>query len=160
MPVTLLQAKPNSVSLRRTHERDGYEAVQLDLPGAGKKEFKGELAPDKKEVTVEQFSPGDIVQVAGVSKGKGFQGVVKRHKFKGGPASHGHTDWERRPGSIGQRFPQHTLRGKRMAGRMGSDRVTVKKVQVVAVDPELHLLAVKGPVPGRRGTFIEVYSKE
>lgn len=167
--VTLVQAEPNIISLRRNQQKDGHTAVQLALPkkrkGDGKqsaiafrREFKGELANDITEVTVEQFSPGDVVQVSGISKGKGFQGVVKRHKFSGGPASHGHTDWERRPGSIGQRFPQHTLPGKRMAGRMGGERVTVKTVHVVQVDPALHLLVLKGPVPGRRGTVIEVCS--
>lgn len=165
IPVTLIQAQPNQVTLQRVAERDGYQAVQLSLPKkAGEKqfarrhEFKGQLETDAKEVTVEQFKPGDMIQVSGISKGKGFQGVVKRHHFKGGPASHGHTDWERRPGSIGQRFPQHTIKGKRMPGRMGADRVTVKNLVVVSVDAPMHLLAIKGAVPGPSGSIVEIRS--
>lgn len=158
VPVTLVVAKPNPVTLRRSKEKDGYAAVQVELPGRAKREFKGEVAEDVKEVSVGQFTEGDIVSVAGVSKGKGFQGVVKRHGFKGGPASHGHTDWERRPGSIGQRFPQHTIKGKKMAGRMGADRVTVKNLEIIRIDAENNLLAIKGAVPGRRGSVLEIRS--
>jgi large subunit ribosomal protein L3 len=162
VPVTLIQAEPNTVTLKRVAERDGYQAVQVALLGkkrpAAVREFKGELAEEVKELTVEQFSPGDLVEIVGVSKGKGFQGVVKRHGFAGGPASHGHTDWERKGGSIGSRFPQHTIKGKKMAGRMGADRVTIKKVKVMNVDSDLKVLAVKGPVPGRRGTIVEIFS--
>lgn len=157
VPVTLIQAQPNQVTLQRVAERDGYQAVQLRLAKKAH-EFKGQLETDAKEVTVEQFKPGDMVQVSGISKGKGFQGVVKRHHFKGGPASHGHTDWERRPGSIGQRFPQHTIKGKRMPGRMGADRVTVKNLVVVSVDAPMHLLAIKGAVPGPSGSIVEIRS--
>lgn len=171
VPVTLIQAEPNHVTLRRTPEKDTYTAIQLGLPKKTREsdaaprysarcEFKGEFPADATTLTVEQFVPGDSVEVSGISKGKGFQGVVKRHHFKGGPASHGHTDWERRPGSIGQRFPQHTLRGKRMAGRMGADRVTVKNLAVVSVDPAMHLLAVKGAIPGRPGAIVEIRSIE
>lgn len=161
VPVTVVEAKPNQITLRRQANRDGYTGYQLTLPKKGEKhvarrEFEGEIEEGKSEVTVEQFTPGDVVTVIGTSKGKGFQGVVKRHKFKGGPASHGHTDWERRGGSIGQRFPQHTLKGKRMAGRMGADRVTVKNLEVVSVDVERHILAIKGAVPGYRGSVLEI----
>lgn len=163
VPVTLVVAMPNKVSLRRDDSRDGYTAVQLGLPKTDKKdefaahrEFHGELDAAVTEVTVEQFTPGDVVTVIAVSKGKGFQGVVKRHHFKGGPASHGHTDWERKAGSIGSRFPQHTRKGKRMAGHMGGEQVTVKNLTIVAVDPAQNLLAIKGAVPGRRGTVIEI----
>src|SRR5581483_8379120 len=120
VPVTVIQAEPNQITLRRTTEKDGYAATQVTLPKANKenkhiarREFIGEAPADQTNLTVEQFAPGDVVTICGISKGKGFQGVVKRHGFKGGPASHGHTDWERRPGSIGQRFPQHTIKGKR-----------------------------------------------
>jgi len=164
--VTLIQAETNKIELVRDEKKDGHAAIQLALPkknpkngAAVRKEFRGSFAEDVKELTVEQFSPGDVVQIAGVSKGKGFQGVVKRHKFAGGPASHGHRHWERKGGSIGQRFPQHTLRGKKMAGRMGTDRVTIKNVVVVSVDAKDSLLALKGPVPGRRGTVIEIYGE-
>ncbi|MBI3251279.1 MAG: 50S ribosomal protein L3 [Candidatus Andersenbacteria bacterium] len=173
IPVTLIHAYQNIVSLRRDTIKDGYSAVQLALPKrlvepdekkgtrkeagfAAKMEFKGEIASEISAVSVDQFVPGDVVEVIGMSKGKGFQGVVKRHKFKGGPASHGHTDWERKAGSIGSRFPQHTRKGKRMAGRMGHDRVTVKNLQVVVVDAAKNLLAIKGAVPGHKGAIVAV----
>ncbi|MGH7928489.1 MAG: 50S ribosomal protein L3, partial [Candidatus Binatia bacterium] len=174
IPVTLISAERNSITLRRTEAKDGYVAAQLalprrrsndtkDLPQRGKpkqmkrhfalrQEFHGTLRDDVQEVGVDQFIVGDIVQVSGLSKGKGFAGVVKRHHFKGGPASHGHRHVLRRPGSIGSRFPQHVRKGKRMAGRMGHDRVTVKNLQIVSIDTEHHVLAVKGAVPGARGS--------
>lgn len=163
VPVTLIQAEPNEITLRRNPAKDGSAAIQLTLKHpkrtdrtVASREFLLEVTEDTKTVGVEQFSPGDVIEVSGISKGKGFQGVIKRHHFKGGPASHGHTDWERRPGSIGQRFPQHTFKGKRMAGRMGFDRVTVKNLTVVAVDAALNVVAIKGAVPGRRGTVLEI----
>jgi large subunit ribosomal protein L3 len=165
VPVTLIAARPNAVTLRRNKDKDGYAAVQLALPrGEGefvaKREFKTEVEGEKQEVTVEQFAPGDVVQVTGISKGKGFQGVVKLHGMKGGPASHGHTDWARKAGSIGSRFGQHTMKGKRMAGRMGGDQVTVKNLEVVRVDGQHHLLALKGAVPGVRGSVVAIQSVE
>ena len=182
VPVTLIFADPNIVTIRRTKDKDGYAAVQLALPKnkgkqgeekptkltpavtkalyAARREFRGELAEDITQVGVDQFTVGDVVHVAAKSKGKGFQGVVKRHHFKGGPASHGHTDQERRPGSIGQRFPQHVMKGRRMAGRMGYDRVTTKNLTVVVVDPAKNILAIKGAVPGTRGSIVEVFSVE
>lgn len=166
IPVTLVQAEPNLVVGRRTEKKDGHDAVQLMLPRQKKgrehtgptREFALEVAPEEKQVTVEQFVPGDMVTVAGVSKGKGYQGVVKRHHFKGGPASHGHRHVLRSAGSIGSRFPQHTRKGRRMAGRMGGDRVTVKNLVVVAVDPERRVLAIKGAVPGTRDSLVEIRS--
>lgn len=165
VPVTLIWARPNTITLRRREEKDKYMAVQLALPHknpkkdfTARREFKTEIKEDVQELTVEQFTAGDVVQVTGTSKGKGFQGVVKRHKMKGGPASHGHTDWERKAGSIGSRFGQHTMKGKRMAGRMGAERVTVKNLQVVQVDKTNNLLALKGAVPGVRGSLIEIRS--
>jgi large subunit ribosomal protein L3 len=180
IPITIIQAHPNAVTLRRLPDRDGYAAVQLALPKkkregqeepseqqntepteyVAQREFLGLLDEGVAELTVAQFTPGEAVEVSGISKGKGFQGVVKRHHFKGGPASHGHTDWERRGGSIGQRFPQHTLKGKRMAGRMGAQRITVKNLHVVLVDPALHLLTVKGAVPGPAGSVVEIRGRE
>lgn len=114
-----------------------------------------------KEITVDQvFSAGDAVRVTGVSKGKGFQGVVKRHGFAGGPKTHGQSDRERAPGSIGQTTtPGRVYRGKRMAGRMGHDAVTVKGLRVVSVDAENSLLVVKGLVPGPAHALV-VISKE
>lgn len=167
VPVTLIWARPNVITLRRNLEKDKYSAVQLALPHknpkkdfTARREFRGEVAEDIKEMTVEQFTAGDVVQVSGISKGKGFQGVVKRHKMKGGPGSHGHTDWARKAGSIGSRFGQHTMKGKRMAGRMGGGRTTVKNLQVVQVDVAHQLLAVKGAVPGVRGSLIEIRSHD
>lgn len=168
IPVTLIAAEPNTVTLRRTVEKSGYAAIQLALPSrqksgqssAAKREFKTELPAETTQLSVEQFEPGDVITVVGVSKGKGFQGVVKRHGFKGGPASHGHRLNARRPGSIGSRFPQHVTKGKRMAGRMGGDRVTVKNLSIVAVDAAQNLLAIKGALPGKRGSLIEIRSVE
>ena len=174
IPVTLIQATKNVVTLRRSENKDGYVAVQLALPKkkvnideekdtqnnpdlfSAKMEFAGEMGAEIADVTVEQFIPGDVVEVIGISKGKGFQGVVRRHHFKGGPASHGHTDWERKAGSIGSRFPQHVRKGKRMAGRMGADRVTVKNLKVVLVDKDRQVIAIKGAVPGRKGGIVAV----
>lgn len=181
IPVTLIAANQNTITLRRSKENDGYAAVQLALPRKGKevekgeekrnpaalkakfarrREFKGEVPTDITALGVDQFEVGDIVQVSGFSKGKGFQGVVKRHHFKGGPASHGHTDWERKAGSIGQRFPQHTVKGKRMPGRMGHDKVTVKNLMIAAVDTKRNVLAIKGAVPGAAGAIIEIQTME
>lgn len=110
------------------------------------------------EVPSEDFEvkEGDKVKVSGISKGKGFQGVVKRHGFSGSPASHGHKGHERSPGSIGQRFPQHTLKGKRMAGRMGAEKVTVSNLEVIKIDKDAGILAIKGSMPGRRGTKLKI----
>lgn len=178
VPVTLICAEPNIVTLRRTPERDGYAAVQLALPRRGalaeetqdrphparryvaRREFAMDIGDGQSNVSVAVFSVGDVVAVTGQSKGKGFQGVVKRHHFKGGPASHGHRHVLRRPGSIGSRFPQHTRKGKRMAGRMGGEQVTVKNLSVVWVDAEKNLLAVRGAVPGTRGSIVAVVREE
>ncbi|HSX24449.1 MAG TPA: 50S ribosomal protein L3 [Candidatus Andersenbacteria bacterium] len=179
VPVTLISALPNTVTIRRTVEKDGYAAVQLALPKkegaklgekrtpnaykevfAARREFAGEIAADVESLSVEQFIEGDAIEVTGVSKGKGNQGVVKRHHFSGGPASHGHRHVLRRPGSIGGRFPQHVMKGMRMAGRMGADQVTVKNLQVVKVDAEHNLVAVKGAVPGPKGSIVEIRSIE
>jgi len=162
--VTIVSAEPNDVTIRRLPERDGYSATQLALPKkagvageyAARREFNVEVGDDVKVLTVSQFEPGDVVEVSGTSKGKGFQGVVKRHHFKGGPASHGHRHVLRRPGSIGGRFPQHVMKGLRMAGHMGDERVTVKNLVVAAVDTDKNLLAIRGAVPGKRGSIVEV----
>lgn len=111
------------------------------------------------EITVEIFNEGDDVQVSGATKGKGFQGVVKRHGFHGGSRTHGQKHSEREPGSIGSVWPQRVLKGKRMAGRMGHERVTVKGLKIIKIDKENNILAIKGAVPGRRGTLLEIKSK-
>lgn len=164
VPVTLILAEPNTITLRRLQEKDGYAAIQLGLKKKddfiARREFKMEVPAETQTLTVEQFAPGDAIEVTGTSKGKGFQGVVKRHKFAGGPASHGHRHVLRRGGSIGSRFPQHVRKGKRMAGRMGADQVTVKNLAIVAVDAGKNLLAVKGAVPGVRGSLVVIRSIE
>lgn len=189
VPVTLISAEPNIITLRRFKDKDGYVAVQLGLPrkkeikikSGGEIHDKGDLKKgkprelkrrfmarrefpievDEKELvlTVKQFEVGDSVIVIGTSKGKGFQGVVKRHGFKGGPASHGHRHSLRKGGSIGSAYPQRVFKGKRMAGRMGSDRVTVKNLSIIWINEEKNVLAVKGAVPGSRGSVVEVISE-
>lgn len=104
------------------------------------------------------FTPGDKVRVSAISKAKGFQGVVKRHGFKGGPRTHGQKHSEREPGSIGATGPQRVFKGIRMAGRMGGDRITVKNLIVAAVKPEAGEIMIKGAIPGRRGTLVEIRS--
>ena len=177
---TLLSAGPITVTALRTMERDGYEAVQVgfgtQLPKRVNKAQQGALkelgsfrylreyrpksgAVDIKvgdKVTVEAFAPGEDITVTGTSQGKGFQGVVKRHGFHGGPRSHGQKHSEREPGSIGATGPQRVIPGTRMAGRMGSDTITVKGLKVLAVDTTNNLLLVSGAIPGRRGTLIEI----
>lgn len=103
-----------------------------------------------------EFKEGEKIKVSGISKGKGFQGVVKRHGFAGMPASHGHKGMERAPGSIGQRFPQHTLKGMRMAGHMGAKKTTVRNLEVAKIDKENNIMAIKGALPGRKGTILKI----
>lgn len=179
VPVTLVEAGPCVVTQVKTQDKDGYSAVQLgfgqtkrankartghtkDLQGnMHLREFRIDDAKGLERGTVinaDTFKPGDIVKVTGTSKGKGFQGVVRRHGFRGGPASHGHKDNLRMPGSIGATFPQHVMKGLRMAGHMGDERVSVKNLEVVEVDADKHLLAIKGAVPGSRGALILVQS--
>ena len=165
VPVTLVKAEQNEVALRRTAEKDGHDTVQLALPKknpkkgfAAKQEFAVEVDEKATSVGVDQFEAGDRVQVTGISKGKGYQGVVKRHHFKGGSASHGHRHVLRQAGSIGAAFPQHVFKGVRMAGRMGGDQVTVKNLTIVSIDTTNNLLAIKGAVPGKRGTILAIRS--
>ncbi len=185
IPVTLIESGSNFVVQVKTKEKDGYTAVQLGFgvkkeknikkPQRGHlkkisnlksqisnlrwlREFRAdetELKPGD-EINISVFAPGDKVNVIAISKGKGFQGVVKRHGFHGGPKSHGQKDRHRAPGSIGASWPQHVIKGMRMAGRMGGDRVTVKNLEVVEVDKENNLIAIKGAIPGRRGTLIMI----
>jgi large subunit ribosomal protein L3 len=178
IPVTLVQAGPCIVTQVKTNETDGYTAVQIgfketkasrlakpqqghlkDLPALAElTEFRTEAASDLKrgdKIEASSFVAGDVVQVSGTSKGKGFQGVVKRHHFHGHPTTHGHKDQTRMPGSIGAGGVQHVLKGRRMAGHMGSDRVTVKNLQVVEVR-DGGILAIKGAVPGARNTILEI----
>jgi len=185
IPVTLIESGPNFVIQVKTKEKDGYVAVQLGFGAKKEKNIKkpqrghiakirstkseirnlrwlrefrvdnAELKPGDK-VNISDFSVGDKVNVVAISKGKGFQGVVKRHGFHGGPKSHGQKDRHRAPGSIGASWPQHVIKGMKMAGRMGGDRITVKNLEVVEVDKENNLIALKGAIPGRRGTLVMI----
>ena len=166
VPVTVIHAAPNKVSLLRTKERDGYEAVQVAM-GKKKKEFRNKLQSGKAAkdnatlqlgdfVTVGSFAEGDKVQVSGIMKGRGFQGVVKRHGFAGGPKTRGQKNRFRAPGSIGSTAFQRVVPGRRMAGHMGAERVTIKGLTVAAIDKEKNLLFLKGAVPGARGGVVEV----
>lgn len=176
VPVTLVQAGPCVVTQVKTKETDGYNAVQLGFlpaknlakPQEGhlkdlqKLRFLREFRIDdvsglKRGDMIEApvFVNGDVVDVTGISKGKGFQGVVKRHGFHGHPSSHGHKDQLRMPGSIGAGGVQHVLKGRRMAGRMGNDTVTVKNLQVVEIRDQ-GVIALKGAVPGARNAILEI----
>jgi large subunit ribosomal protein L3 len=168
--LTLLEAGPVQVIRIKTPERDGYRAVQL---GFGKKKGKAfrwvrEFRPRRGEelpapgasLTVSMFSHGDVVDVIGTSKGRGFQGVVKRHGFGGHPASHGTKHAHREPGSIGPTHPQHVVKGRRMAGHMGARRVTIKNLKVFDVNPEKNLLMLEGAVPGSRGSLVIVRGRD
>ena len=134
------------------------------------REFRTDLATNGKDavastakvgdkVELSQFKPGDTVMVSATSKGKGFQGVVKRHGFHGGPRSHGQKHSEREPGSIGGGLRTHVPVGMRMAGRMGSDRITVRNLTVTHIDPEESIMYVSGAIPGRRGTLVEIVAQ-
>jgi large subunit ribosomal protein L3 len=180
VPVTVVEAGPCPVVQVKTDERDGYRAVQLGFgrkkekrtprPEAGHaarveldyapavlREFRigdGDEFEEGQELTVEFFQAGDRVKVTGTSKGRGFQGVVKRHGFAGRPASHGHP-MSRNPGSLGPGTdPSRVIKGKKLPGRMGGTRTTVRNLQVVRVDPERNLLFVKGGVPGTRHSYL------
>lgn len=169
--VTLLEVGQNVVTQIRSNEKDGYIALQIGLIDGkskeGKKKFlkqtevKVEKSDDYKvedEFKVDQFEISEKVKVIGISKGKGYQGVMKRHNFSGSPATHGHRHDHRAPGSIGCAFPERVFPGKRMAGRMGSDRVTTKNVKVALVDAEKSLLALEGAVPGNNGSIVQVFT--
>ena len=178
VPVTLVQAGPCVVTQVKAQDTDGYTAVQVGFDPAKKLskpeeghlkdlpkfrhlcEFRIEDASSIKRgdaIDATTFAVGDVVSVSGTSKGKGFQGVVKRHHFHGHPTSHGHKDQERMPGSIGAGGVQHVLKGRRMAGHMGSDRVTVKNLRVIEIR-EGGILALKGAVPGARHSVLEIVS--
>ena len=184
VPATIISVPQATVTQLKTSETDGYNAVQIasgdrkekninkaqqgHFAGKGNFRFVKEFRLKNGETTdlsvgdtfdASIFEAGDIVAVSGTSKGKGFQGVVKRHNFGGAPTSHGHRHDTRRPGSIGATGPARVFKGTRMAGRTGSDRVTVKNLEVVAVDAKNGQLLVKGALPGRRGTLLEVVAR-
>jgi large subunit ribosomal protein L3 len=180
-PVTIINAGPVIVTQIKSIEIDGYNAVQVGYGTRAEKNLSKSVKGHLKDlgnfrylrefitdgnaeiklgdkIDISAFAKGDLIQLSSVSKGKGFQGVVKRHGFKGGRRSHGQKHSEREAGSIGGggRAGGRVIKGMRMAGRMGSDRVTLKNVYVVAVDPEKNQIYVRGAVPGRRGTLVEI----
>jgi large subunit ribosomal protein L3 len=183
IPCTVIQAGPCWVTQTRTKENDGYDALQLGFeekqerlvtkpmrghvaksrvkPVRVLREFRGfEVSAHKSgdEIKVDGiFAKGDAVKVSGISKGKGFQGVVRRHHFGGGSRTHGQSDRERAPGSIGSSsYPSRVFKGQRMAGRMGGRKVTVRNLSVVRVIPESNILLVKGSVPGAINSYLEI----
>jgi large subunit ribosomal protein L3 len=171
-PVTLIEAGPCFVTQMKNEEKDKYSAVQIGFIKKDKKikktekgkefkylkEFKnGENLKNGDEINVSIFQEGDKVKISGISKGKGFAGAVKRWGFKGKlSATHGNKHEHRTIGSIGSRFPQRVIKGRRMPGRMGSERITIKNLKVIKVDKENNLIAVNGAVPGSRGTLLEI----
>ncbi|HXZ29765.1 MAG TPA: 50S ribosomal protein L3 [Dehalococcoidia bacterium] len=178
--VSVIQAGPSVVTQVKSRDKDGYDAIQvgfveskvrqsqLSSPQKGHlrglenvrylREFRADDISSAKrgdKVDVGFLKQGDLVNVIGLSKGRGFAGVVKRHHFSGGPKTHGQTDRHRAPGSIGATtFPGRVLKGKRMAGHMGNKRVTARNLAVVQADPERNLLLVKGAVPGPNGELL------
>jgi large subunit ribosomal protein L3 len=179
IPVTAVKAGPCTVTSIKDNTRDGYTAVQLGFEDAKhvSKGIAGHLKPVAKlfrflrevpandtenielgqEIGAETFSIGERVDVIGISKGRGFAGTVKRHHFRGGPKTHGQSDRERAPGSIGGgTFPGHVWKGTPMAGHMGNARSTIRNIEIIAVDPERNLLFVKGAVPGASKGIIQV----
>ena len=153
------------VSHLRTKEKDGYVAVQVEIAKTKKRSLKKEFpvsATELKigdEIKVDIFEIGEIVSVSGITKAKGFQGVVKRHGFGGSPKSHGHKHDLRAPGAIGSGYPEHVIKGKRMAGRTGGERATSENVKVVYLDKEHNLIGLNGAVPGIPGAVVEIYQK-
>ncbi|MFH1213272.1 MAG: 50S ribosomal protein L3 [Candidatus Neomarinimicrobiota bacterium] len=186
IPVTVIAAGPCKVVQVKTQENDGYTSIQLGFeegkerlmnkPDLGRFK-KANLSPLKhlieirdfdtkfcqvgETVTVSVFNPGDSIKVTGTSKGKGFQGVVRRHNFKGGPKTHGQSDRLRAPGSIGaSAYPSHVIKGVRMAGRLGGKRCTVNNLTIVKIDPENNLLYIKGAVPGSKNGVVTIRRQE
>lgn len=183
IPVTILSAGPVTVTRVFEKDKDGYDSVQVGfgvqkksrinkaVTGVMKaksyktlKEFRLKSADkvDFKEgdsIDVGVFIPGDKLQVSSISKGKGFQGVVKRHSFSGGPRTHGQKHSEREAGSIGGGLRTHVPKGMRMPGRMGGERVTQKNLQVILVNKENNIMLVKGAIAGKRGSLVEIISR-
>ena len=158
IPVTLVEAGPCSITQVKTKEKDGYDALQIEYKKK-RREFSSQGVDYKVggKIDVSVFQEGDKVKISGISKGKGFAGVVKKWGFKGRlSVSHGTKHELRTPGSTGSSMPDTVKKGKKMAGRMGADRVTVKNLKIAKVDKEKNLLMVRGAVPGHRGTLLEI----
>jgi len=177
VPVTKIAAGPCFVTAIKTRERDGYQAVQIGfgqkrklskallghLRGFGNFRFLREFRVEDTakydlgdQITVKNFAVGDKVKVTGKNKGKGFQGVVKRHGFHGSPASHGHKDQLRMPGSIGATDAARVFKGMRMGGHMGNAQVTITNLEIVKIDEENNFIYLKGAVPGARGSLLRL----
>jgi large subunit ribosomal protein L3 len=183
VPCTVVEAGPCIITQIKTKEKDGYSAVQFGFgtkkekhtnkaqrttykklnvaPSLVVKEIRDYPLNDLKVgdvVKVDMFKVGEKVKVTGVSKGKGFQGGVKRHGFSGGVRTHGQSDRERAPGSIGSSsYPSRVFKGQRMAGRMGNDQVTLRNLKVVKILPDSNLILIKGAIPGANTGFVEIY---
>lgn len=178
--MTLIACEKNTVTATRTLEKDGYLAIQVETNKTAKKTVRKEFRIDRAltkgtraeataalvsevekfpvatEIAVSVFAVGDKVNVAGVTKSKGFQGVVKRHGFAGGRGSHGGKHDLRKPGSIGATFPEHVIKGRRMAGRMGGENMTALNLSVVYINEAEGLIGVRGAVPGVNGRIVKV----
>lgn len=181
-PATVITAGPLTVTQVKSKDKDGYAAAQVGFGSRKVHNVSAAVRGHLKDLStfrylreapldgalergqtidISIFAPGDIVEVSAISKGKGFQGVVKRHGFAGGPRSHGQKNKERAPGSIGGggRAGGRVVKGMRMAGRMGNDRVTVRNLRVLQVDAATNTLVISGAVPGKPGTLVEIRSK-
>ncbi len=181
IPVTKIKAGPCLVIQVKEEKKDGYQAVQIGFGSKKKinKPLQGHLkkaqalkdnnrylrefliSADSElkkgdKIKADVFKPGDKVKVSSISKGKGFQGVVKRHGFHGSPASHGHKDQLRMPGSAGATGPARVFKNKKMPGRMGGKRITISNLEIVEVDPQNNIILVKGAVPGAINSFLEI----
>jgi large subunit ribosomal protein L3 len=174
--MTLIECEKNTVVEKRTMEKNGYLALGLQTAKTSRKNVVKEFRLDRdrkfdavevlageldaiemgSELSVDMFALGEKVSITGITKAKGFQGVVKRHGFKGAGRGHGHKHDARKPGSIGATFPEHVVKGRRMAGRMGGDKMTVRGLEIVYVDQAKGLLGVRGAVPGVNGRIVQV----
>jgi large subunit ribosomal protein L3 len=178
-PVTLIAVGPCYVLQNKNIEKDGYEAIQLGFKKIEKKSKIGKSMKGKEyrhvkeyrvasgrkeennfnvgdEINTDIFEEGQLVKITGISKGKGFQGGVKRHGMHGRNATHGVKHEHRTIGSTGQRFPQHVIKGRKMPGRMGSERIAVKNLKIMKIDKENNVLVIKGAVPGTKRTLLEI----
>ena len=186
IPITIVEAGPCIIVERKVKEKNGYNAIQLGFLEAKESRVnkpesghfrKSEVRPQKylreirvkdignlkirDEIRVDVFKEGDLVDVVGISKGKGFAGVVKRYGFKGGPASHGAGGWRRRPGSIGASAdPSRVFKGKKMPGKMGAEKKTVRNLKIVKVDKKENLLLIRGSLPGIKGSLLTIKSSK
>ncbi len=182
VPITVLESDGIFVTQIKTKEKDGYNAIQVGfgkknkiskalknhLKGLGNLAWLKEFKIDESEINnfkvgdkidLSIFQEGEKAKIVGTTKSKGFQGVVKRHGFHGGPKTHGQKNRLRAPGSIGPTFPQHVIKGRKMAGRMGGDRMTLKNVKIIKIIPEKNLICLKGAIPGKRGDLVEISVK-